>query len=89
MIHLTSSQKANVRSVSKNRLVELLRRNTTRSIVDADGSTREYRIITSGEDGMVYFWNVIARYNDGDLTKVEEQASQRTTQNMFVQVQPS
>lgn len=56
---------------SKNRLVDLLRRTTTRSLVQADGMQREYRIITSGEDGMVFFWNVVAPYNDRDLSKVE------------------
>ena len=69
---------------SKNRLVDLLRRTTTRSLVQADGMQREYRIVTAGEDGMVFFWNVVAPYNDRDLSKVETQDLSSNLMNLMV-----
>ena len=32
---------------------------------------REYRVLTAGEDGCIYFWNIMASYNGQDLSKVE------------------
>ena len=56
---------------SKNRLIDLLRRNTSRSMIEQAGSQKEYRLLSTGEDGMVFFWNVVAPYNGNDLSKVE------------------
>lgn len=60
------------RGLSKNRIVDMLRRTTTRSMRQ-DAGQREYRVITAGEDGMIYFWNVACGYNANDLSKVEMQ----------------
>jgi len=82
---------ASSRLQSKNRLVELLRRTTkTRSLTDADEiqDRREYRLISAGEDGFVFFWNVLAPYNSNDLSKVEMQFVQ-DPMHYFVRVQPS
>ena len=64
----TMNQRRRSMARSGNRLVELLRRNTTRNIGNSHVNRREYRVITSGEDGMVYFWNVMADYNGADLS---------------------
>ena len=50
----------------------MLRRTTTRSMRQ-DAGQREYRVITAGEDGMIYFWNVACGYNANDLSRVEMQ----------------
>lgn len=63
---------------SSNRLVELLRRNTKKLSLNKEAAEiqdqREYRIVTAGEDGFVFFWNMLAPYNSNDLSKVEVQA---------------
>lgn len=76
-----------LRKSSKSNLVDLLRKNTTRSLTIAGGLQREYRLISAGEDGMVFFWNVLASYNGNDLSKVEVQ-DQRNPMNLLVKVQP-
>ena len=65
-----TSQRA--RGFSKNRIVDMLRRTTTQSMRQ-DAGQREYRVISAGEDGMIYFWNVACGYNANDLSKVEMQ----------------
>ena len=50
-----------------------------------DAGQREYRVITAGEDGMIYFWNVACGYNANDLSKVEMQ-DQRNPMNLLVRV---
>lgn len=61
-----------MRRNSKQSLIEILRRNTTRSMLAAEsGVQREYRLVSAGEDGMVFFWNIVASYNGNDLSKVE------------------
>lgn len=65
---------------SKNTLVELLRKNTARSMrstVKDLREQREYRIISSGEDGMIFFWNVLAPYSGNNLENVEYSESRR------------
>ena len=76
---------------SKNRIIDLLRKNTTRSIVQKDGQQlqkREYRVITSGEDGMVFFWNVLASFNGNDYSKVEN-VDMRNPMSLLVKVNPN
>lgn len=48
---------------SVNKMAALIRMNTSRRWTDSDLNQREYRILTSGEDGCVYFWNIMASYN--------------------------
>ncbi len=73
---------------SKNRLVDLLRRNTSRSMYESAGSQKEYRILSTGEDGNVFFWNVLAPYNKNDLSKVDA-PDVRNPMNLLIQVKPS
>ena len=40
-------------------------------MIEQAGSQKEYRLLSTGEDGMVFFWNVVAPYNGNDLSKVE------------------
>ena len=58
-------------SSSQGRLVELLRRTTTQRSFKMTGPEREYRLVSSGEDGMVIWWNLTAPYNASDMTQVD------------------
>jgi len=72
---------------SKNTLVELLRKNTNRSLAKATVEQREYRIVSSGEDGMIFFWNVLAPYSGNNLSHVESN-DMRNPMSLHVKVQP-
>ena len=48
---------------------------------------REYRVLTAGEDGCVYFWNIMASYNGQDFSKVEN-VNVTQTSDLFVKVDP-
>ena len=63
-----------VRAASKrvnHKLVSLLRKNSSRRFTENNLNQREYRVLTAGEDGCIYFWNIRAGYNEHDLSKVE------------------
>lgn len=47
---------------SKNRLVDFLRRTTTMNMHQSHADEREYRLVTTGEDGMVFFWSAMAKF---------------------------
>lgn len=49
---------------------------------------REYQIITSGEDGMVFWWSFVAPYNGNDLSHVERQNA-RDDSKLLVKVDAS
>jgi len=51
-------------------------------------SQREYRVISGGEDGMVFFWSFMADYNGHDLSKVDV-ADHRNPASLLVKVNPS
>ena len=54
-----------------------------------DGISFEYRIVTSGEDGNVFFWSAIAPYNGNDLRNIEiSLQDQRNPMNLLVRVDP-
>lgn len=55
-------QRVRSRRQSKDRLVDLLRQNTRRQSVRDGQQTREYQMITAGEDGMIFWWNFEAPY---------------------------
>ena len=56
---------------NNNKLAYMLRQNTSRRFSVSELNQREYRVLTAGEDGCIYFWNIMASYNGQDLSKVE------------------
>ena len=48
---------------SANKMAQLIRMNTSRRFTESEMNQREYRVLTAGEDGCVYFWNIMASYN--------------------------
>ena len=60
------------RKISKiSKLSEVLRRNSSIGRDERGSTDREYRLITAGEDGNIFWWSFRQSYND-DLSAIEK-----------------
>ena len=68
------------------KLSEVLRRNTSIASGE-DNQDREYRLLTAGEDGMIFWWSFKAPYIE-DISAIE-QGEVENPVTMFVRVNPT
>ena len=69
------------------KLSDVLRRNTSIDNMADGQNDREYRLLTSGEDGMIFWWSFKSPYIE-DLTSVE-QVDTSNPMSMFLKVNPA
>ena len=83
----TAQQIRFARKMSKiAKLSEVLRRNTSIASGE-DNQDREYRLLTAGEDGMIFWWSFKAPYIE-DISAIE-QGEDINPITMFVRVNPT
>ena len=68
------------------KLSEVLRKNSSIERGETGSSDREYRLITAGEDGNIFWWSFRHSYSD-DLSAIDFDLS--NPMNLFLQVNPS
>ena len=85
----TTAQKIRyARKISKlAKLSEVLRRNSSVGSSMDGTAEREYRLLTAGEDGMIFWWSFKAPYID-DLTAINN-VNMENPQSLFLKVSPS
>ena len=77
------------RKISKlSKLSEVLRRNSSVGSGMDGAADREYRLLTAGEDGMVFWWSFKAPYIE-DLTAIDKVNMENLPQSLFLKVSPS
>ena len=75
------------RKISKiSKLSEVLRRNSSIGRDERGSTDREYRLITAGEDGNIFWWSFRQSYND-DLSAIEK-VDLTNPMSLFLQVRP-
>ena len=84
----TAQQIKYARKISKlSKLSEVLRRNSSVGSGMDGAADREYRLLTAGEDGMVFWWSFKAPYIE-DLSAIDK-VNMENPQSLFLKVSPS